>query len=248
MIPAMIAAAARRRVMVFSLVLFGLVGEVDFVRADDDHGDTARLLAATKRGLDWLMSQQSSDGAWHSETYGAMRGGAAVTALALYAAAHAPPPLCEDAKKDLRRGLEFLLPGIDKRGCVACPDGTLDYPTYASALTLIALKRLDLPMRVTRRMPTLASVSVVRSQVQARAAARAIRHSAALERLHLALKTLQARSRCNTTPLARLRSPRCIPRLQRRVRRTASLISPNLTSVRVRLLWLGLKLNANADT
>lgn len=102
---------------------------------------TKNVTEAISRGVKWLLAQQSkSDGGWHSETYGAMRGGASSTSLALYTASHLPSDYRIVA--EWKRGFEFLVPGITKRNCIACPDGTLDYPTYSTAMTLIASRRL----------------------------------------------------------------------------------------------------------
>lgn len=90
------------------------------------------------------MSQQHPDGGWHSATYGQLRDGAAVTALALYAAAHLPHELRRRHHPRLQGGYEFLRPGIAKQGCAAAPDGTMDYPAYASAMTLVAVRKLTL--------------------------------------------------------------------------------------------------------
>ncbi len=151
MTPSPFYSTACRQVMIASVILCWLAEDARVARADDGRAERERVVASTKRGLDWLMSRQGSDGGWHSETYGALRGGAAVTALSLYAAAHTPVPIRENATADLQRGLEFLLPGLEKKGCVACPDGTLDYPTYSSALTLTALKQLKLTVSERHR-------------------------------------------------------------------------------------------------
>ena len=51
----------------------------------------ANAKESIQRGIDWLLKQQSvDDRGWHSETYGAMRGGASSTSLVLYAASHLP--------------------------------------------------------------------------------------------------------------------------------------------------------------
>jgi hypothetical protein len=96
-----------------------------------------------ERGIAWLLEQQADDGGWHSETYGALRGGAATTAQAIYALAHLPRSASDKAvDAALARGVKFLEPGIKQRGFVACPDGSLDYPTYGTALLATsALKR-----------------------------------------------------------------------------------------------------------
>ena len=97
--------------------------------------------AAIDRGIEWLVNQQDlNDGGWHSQTYGAMRGGASMTALVLYAASHLPKYY--HSKELWQRGLDFLIPGIRIRGFATCPDGTLDFPTYSTAMTLFATKRM----------------------------------------------------------------------------------------------------------
>lgn len=101
-------------------------------------------LAAFDKGLAWLLAAQDKDGGWHSDTYGALRGGAALTALALYAAGHAPEDRRASFQSALKKGYAFLQPGLKKQGCIACPDGSLDLPVYASALALTAARRLPL--------------------------------------------------------------------------------------------------------
>jgi hypothetical protein len=96
------------------------------------------------RGAAALMAAQGADGGWHSTTYGALRSGAGVTALAIYAISHAPDDLRRKYAPRLRLGYKFLLPGIKDRGAVAAPDGTVDYPTYAAACLLVAARKVDL--------------------------------------------------------------------------------------------------------
>jgi len=96
------------------------------------------LLGALVRGLDWLTGQQAADGGWHSATYGQLKDGAATTALALYAVARLAAPMRASAERAWTAGNQFLARGIAKRGTIASPDGTLDFPTYAAALWLSA--------------------------------------------------------------------------------------------------------------
>lgn len=96
------------------------------------------------RGAAALMAAQSPDGGWHSTTYGSLRSGAAVTALAVYAVAHTPQDVHEKYLGRLEEGCRFLLAGLLSTGLVASPDGTVDYPTYASACLLVAARRIDL--------------------------------------------------------------------------------------------------------
>ncbi len=90
------------------------------------------------------MAQQAADGGWHSVTYGSMKPGASITAHVLYAMSHVPADLRKPYRKQLERGLAFLRIGIGRKGFVTPPDGTLDYPTYATALTLSAVRKLGL--------------------------------------------------------------------------------------------------------
>jgi prenyltransferase/squalene oxidase-like repeat protein len=90
------------------------------------------------RAVDWLVRQQGADGGWHSATYGQLKDGAAVTALVLYALAHLSPTLGTTSEQARRKGFSFLERGIAKRGTIASPDGTLDFPTYAAALWCMA--------------------------------------------------------------------------------------------------------------
>src|SRR5687768_5831118 len=101
--------------------------------------DTTQALA---RGIDWLMAQQGADGGWHSTTYGQLKDGAAVTALALDAVGHAPAELQQKNAAALDKAYAFLDRGLVKRGTIASPDGSLDFPTYAAALWLASRTRL----------------------------------------------------------------------------------------------------------
>lgn len=104
------------------------------------------------RGIDWLLGQQAKDGGWHSETYGALRQGAAMTVLSMYALAHLHRSLIDKKiESALERGLAFLEPGIKKRGFVACPDGSLDYPTYGTAMLATAAGLVDFGVKAEQR-------------------------------------------------------------------------------------------------
>jgi prenyltransferase beta subunit len=96
---------------------------------------------ALQGGVRWLSQEQGPDGGWHSATYGQLKDGAAVTALAMYALAHLPEKSQSDCKQAWSKASEFLGRGIAKRGTIASPNGTLDFPTYAAALWLTAQRR-----------------------------------------------------------------------------------------------------------
>jgi hypothetical protein len=97
---------------------------------------------ALSRAQEWLVTQQGSDGGWHSKTYGQLKEGAAITSLALDALSRAADKWRQDKRQVFDRGLAFLARGLAKRGTIAGPDGTLDFPTYAAALWLDVQRRL----------------------------------------------------------------------------------------------------------
>lgn len=100
-----------------------------------------------------LLSQQGDDGLWHSEHYGALKQGAAVSSLAVYALSNAIDRKDhaidrQEAKNALairacRRAVATLLPESRKRGYIINPDGSPDFPTYCTALILLAHEKID---------------------------------------------------------------------------------------------------------
>ncbi|MFM7071197.1 MAG: prenyltransferase/squalene oxidase repeat-containing protein [Planctomycetota bacterium] len=111
---------------------------------------------AIARGVDFLLKTQDASGGWRRSRYGALRGGVALTAFVLRtlsqlmprdapAAAPFPAPTASSnpswataLREPLAAAVDFLRPGLEKRGAIACPDGTLDLPVYATALALLA--------------------------------------------------------------------------------------------------------------
>jgi hypothetical protein len=100
--------------------------------------------AALEKGLGYLARAQDKDGGWHSRTYGQLQGGAAVTAFVLDALSHGPPEWLRKNERLIAQGYEFLQLGLAKRRTIACPDGSLDHPTYGAALWLLGRRRLKL--------------------------------------------------------------------------------------------------------
>jgi hypothetical protein len=110
----------------------------------------ACLLAATaaaedtvERGVAWLLTQQAEDGGWHSATYGTMRSGVGNTALVLDALSRLPVEWRATHATEISRGVRFLLANLDDTGYLTAPRRSADFPTYATALLLTALDRLD---------------------------------------------------------------------------------------------------------
>src|SRR5215831_12826346 len=98
-----------------------------------DDGKTAIAKAAA-----FLWSKQAPDGGWHSETYGLLRSGQALTPFVLLALLDAP-----DAPKDgVDRAIAFIRANTSHDGEVGRSDPSLeDYPNFATSLAVRALRR-----------------------------------------------------------------------------------------------------------
>lgn len=101
-----------------------------------------QVSTAIARGRAWLIRQQLEDGGWHSGTYGGLRDGAAVTSLALYTLGGLPDSDKPEMVALAESAARFLETGFQKRRTIASPDGTLDYPTYAAALIVSAMRQI----------------------------------------------------------------------------------------------------------
>jgi squalene cyclase len=110
--------------------------------------DGRRVDDAVVDGVEWLLEQQQADGAWRSAKYAQLKEGPGATALAVAALAEATTNEPEAAtrrveiRQAIRDGLSFLTSQLAPAGYVRSPDGASEYPTYATALTLLALERL----------------------------------------------------------------------------------------------------------
>ena len=103
-----------------------------------------KAAASLEKALSYLAKAQAKDGGWHSQTYGQLKGGAALTTFVLDTLSHAPTEWRKGQSEAIARGYEFLKAGFAKRGTIACPDGSLDHPTYGAALWLLSRRRLEL--------------------------------------------------------------------------------------------------------
>lgn len=83
----------------------------------------------TGRAVSWLAARQR-DGLWASETYTVLGSGQALTPFVLYALSHAPPAELEPHRGAVDRALDAL------------PLEGDEYPSYALALSILALRRL----------------------------------------------------------------------------------------------------------
>lgn len=107
-----------------------------------------KIDAAINRGAAWLVAQQHPDGAWRSTSYTQLNAGPGATALAVATLAElalseprtSAPGTAPQAA--LKSALAHLLKHLAPTGHVRSANNLNEYPTYATALTLIALNRL----------------------------------------------------------------------------------------------------------
>jgi hypothetical protein len=96
-----------------------------------------KIARALSRGVEFLIRQQSDDGAWRSDTYGTFKDGTALTPLALNSLQDADHP---DAAARQKAG-RFLARMVRPDGAVDEGPVGLDYPVYTAALSVRALSR-----------------------------------------------------------------------------------------------------------
>ena len=148
----------RRRFVVISLANVAIVGTLGCWprqprtgKADPRSRAAETLEQSLTRGIEYLLEQQGADGGWHSPAYGAMQPGAPITANILYCLAQVPQRFTTPHRERLTSACQFLAQGIDDHGYVTNPDGSPNYPNYASAMLLIADRRLQLGLSTQHR-------------------------------------------------------------------------------------------------
>jgi hypothetical protein len=105
---------------------------------------------AAVAGIHYLESQRHADGSWHSETYGALRSGTAVTSLSLYALATAKQAGLKVSDDIVASATKWLVKSIHEKGYLSHSDGP-DYPTYATAMFLEADRMAKLGLTEAQR-------------------------------------------------------------------------------------------------
>lgn len=86
-------------------------------------------ITPVSRAVDWLVSK-AADGVWKSTSIKSFESGQALTPFVLYALAHVPPEGIARYRAVIDRALDRL------------PISGAEYPNYALALSILALKRL----------------------------------------------------------------------------------------------------------
>ena len=96
-------------------------------------------MQALALGVDYLLKQQSPDGAWRSDVYATFKDGVALTPLAVTALQEAHDAGVRNAAVEtaIKKGCEHLATFVKDGTVVPPPDG-FDYPLYTAALTLKA--------------------------------------------------------------------------------------------------------------
>jgi hypothetical protein len=96
-----------------------------------------------RRACKYLWQQQAEDGGWHSRTYGLLKSGQSLTPFVLNALLQVPEQILEQPAGAVDRAIGFLNRNTNAEGAVGKMDPQLyDYPNYASALTVLALRRV----------------------------------------------------------------------------------------------------------
>ena len=100
---------------------------------DRDRADLVRRLdAALEKAARYLVSKQSADGAWRSETYGALRDGPSLTPLVMSALLFLPQSGAE-GQAALRKGAEYLAGFVSDDGKLKIGPRELLFPVYTAA-------------------------------------------------------------------------------------------------------------------
>jgi hypothetical protein len=98
------------------------------------------------RAAEYLWNQQSSDGGWHSKTYGLLGSGQSLTAFVLEALLQIPAEVYALPEAKLNLGLAFIRKNTRPDGALGMADpGIPDYPNYSTALAVSALGRARRP-------------------------------------------------------------------------------------------------------
>lgn len=115
-------------------------------------GAPASTDRAIGKGLAWLLAQQSSDGGWHSRTYGLLRSGQSLTALIFDTLAMLGGRLDSRGDAALAEAAGFIRRHLNGEGGLGLADDVADYPTYATALALRGATRQKSTLFDTSRM------------------------------------------------------------------------------------------------
>ncbi len=104
------------------------------------------------RAAAYLWEQQGVDGGWHSETYGILSSGQSLTAVVLLTLLELPADMPRPPGR-VEAAVKFLIQQVSDEGALGLADEMVaDYPNYATALGLRALRRAGAAEGVGQRM------------------------------------------------------------------------------------------------
>lgn len=95
---------------------------------------------ANAAAVNYLLSKQSEDGAWRSETYGTLKDGITLTPPILKALTYSPPNF--ETTKAIKRAAQYLRSWVSGDGTIELEGRVPDFPVYSASLSLIALNRI----------------------------------------------------------------------------------------------------------
>ncbi|MCH8259555.1 MAG: terpene cyclase/mutase family protein [Planctomycetes bacterium] len=102
----------------------------------------ARIDEANAAAVGFLLSKQSADGAWRSETYGALTDGITLTPPVMKTLMFGPPS--DEALAAIQRAAEYLRSWVNDDGTIELQGRAPDFPVYSASLSVIALSRLPM--------------------------------------------------------------------------------------------------------
>jgi squalene-hopene/tetraprenyl-beta-curcumene cyclase len=111
------------------------------------HSSPARLgetrdarIVARDRGVAYLLSRQSADGAWRSDIYGQFKNGDALTPQVVVALQRCPetPEIVAAVERGIAWLRRFVIDGNGEQ-LIVDPDAHLQYPVYTASLAVMAL-------------------------------------------------------------------------------------------------------------
>jgi hypothetical protein len=113
------------------LSLIAIVSMCEWCEAEESER-IIRIDAAIAKATRYFIDKQSSDGAWRSETYGALRNGPALTSYVLSGLFFMPQG-AEPALKSYRDGVAYLMDMVNEDGTIDTGPHGINYLVYTAA-------------------------------------------------------------------------------------------------------------------
>lgn len=120
-------------------IVTGILGCSDADSARTEPSRIEQIDRALSAAAAFLTGQQSSDGAWRPDTYGAFRDGPSLTPLVLQALLAAPTS--ERGEQAFRTGTEYVVKMVQTDGGIDGGPRGLSYPVYTAANALVVLSK-----------------------------------------------------------------------------------------------------------